>query len=287
MLSPSIQHLKLIVSAAGGRSDVLISHLTRLLNTHKGLTACLTTLYYTMMFVHSRLTRILEMRYEKMALSIASKASASGALVPGEIMVAHIEAPQLRLTQWCAGVKSLGDATEDVRLFLRLFGLLGVYKWAKETYAKQHRDPAIKMLLWARIGACLSFQVCENLAYLVRRGVLQGERATANRAKWWAWRGRFWVAEVVLELLRLARVRQLRYNEEFGAEKVEHDVTVKSEKLKDKWWSDLYACVGWALPGIHFSFLDEEQSGVTEAWMGASGMVPGVIGLIEAWQETG
>lgn len=238
------------------------------------------------MFVHSRLTRILELRYEKLALSIASKAS--GALLPGETMVAHIEAPHLRLTQWCAGVKSLGDATEDVRLFLRLFGLLGVYTWAKETYVKEHRDPAIKVLLWARIGAYSGFQIFENLAYLVRRGVLRGDRATANEAKWWAWSGRFWVAEVVLELLRLARVRQLRYNEEFGAEKVVDDgvVTVQSQKLKEKWWSDLYAYGGWLLPGIHFSFLDEEHSPVTEAWMGASGTMPGLIGLREAWRET-
>lgn len=91
-----------------------------------------------------------------------------------------------------------------------------------------------------------------------------------------------------MEMLRLLRVRQLKFNEEFGAEKVDADdkaVKVQSKELEQRWWKDLYVNAGWVAPSLHYSFHDEELSPVSEAWMGLSGMIPGVIALREAWRE--
>lgn len=97
------------------------------------------------------------------------------------------------------------------------------------------------------------------------------------------------MAEVVLEMLRLLRVRQLKFNEDYGAEELDTDdkaVKVQSKELEQRWWKDLYANAGWFAPSLHYSYQDDEHSPVSEAWMGLSGMIPGMIALKEVWGET-
>ena len=175
-------------------------------------------------------------------------------------------------------------------IFMRLFGLFGIYGWAREVWQKGKRDPIIKLLVWGRILSSGGFQVLENGAYLVRRGVLRGEKWTARERGLWVWSGRFWAADTVLELLRLARVRQLRYNEDFGAESVQDEddkqVKAQSMELEKRWRRSLYSTLAWLPSTLHLSFYDEESSPISESWLGLSGMISGVIGLQDAWRET-
>lgn len=97
------------------------------------------------------------------------------------------------------------------------------------------------------------------------------------------------MAEIALEMLRLLRVRQLKYNEEFGAEKVDTDdkeVKVQSKELEERWWKDLYFNAGWFAPSLHYSLYNDEHSPISEAWLGLSGMIPGVVSLRQAWQDS-
>lgn len=79
----------------------------------------------------------------------------------------------------------------------------------------------------------------------------------------------------------------MRYNEDFGAESVgdegEKEVKVQSRELEEKWWRQFYANLGWLPGGLHWSLWDEETSPISEAWLGLTGMVPGVIALQDAW----
>ncbi|KAK4505672.1 hypothetical protein PRZ48_003637 [Zasmidium cellare] len=287
MPSQSIQRLRTLLLLSSKQTDSFLVHLTKLLSTTTGIDATLCTLQYTLTLVHSQLVRLLTHKYEKLAFSIASKASET--MLPGEALVATIEAPHVALTEWCAGVKSLGEATDDVRTFMRLWGLVNIYTWARETYLHPKRDPAIKFLVWARIFASAGFQFYENGAYLIKKGVLRGQKWADREPRWWVWSSRFWMAEVLLEMLRLLRVRQLKYNEEFGAEKVDQDdkeIKVQSKELEQRWWKDLYANAGWFAPSLHYSFHNEEHSPVREGWLGLSGLIPATIALREAWRET-
>ena len=97
------------------------------------------------------------------------------------------------------------------------------------------------------------------------------------------------MARVVLEMLRLMRVRQLQFNEDFGAEEVKGQggaVQAQSKQLERKWQRELYANAGWFVPTLHWSMYDETRSPVSEAWLGMSGMIPGIIAFQDAWKET-
>ncbi|KXS94678.1 hypothetical protein AC578_10086 [Pseudocercospora eumusae] len=289
---PDVKQIRQLILSSLFRSsvqtDAFLSHLYRLLSTTGGIEAALCTLYYTLAFTHAQLTRLLAKKYERLAESIATRASKT--MLPGETLVATIEPPHLTLTETCAAVKSLGDVIEDFRMFTRLWNLLNIYQWAKDTRTKQPRDPALKLLAWAKIGASAGFQIFENVAYLTRRGVLRGERWRNREARYWVYSSRFWLAEVAIEGLRLLRVRQLQYNEDFGAESYvdvgEKEMKMQSKELENKWWHDLYANLGWLPSSVHFSFFDEDTSPITESAIGLGGMVPGIVALRQVWKET-
>ena len=100
---------------------------------------------------------------------------------------------------------------------------------------------------------------------------------------------RFWMAQIVLEGLRLLRVRQLKWDEELGAEKKDEDgqeMHVESDALKERWKRDFYANAGWFPLTLHWSYEDEAESPVAEVWQGICGLVPSVFGLLDAWRET-
>lgn len=286
----SVQKLKHLLVYTSLRSDSFLTHLSRLLSTTSGRDSLLCTAYYTLAFVHAQLTRLLARKYTVLAERIAQNASKT--MLPGETLVATIEPPHLRLTETCVAVKSLGSAIDDVRTFWRLRGLIDIYVWAKQTWQKPSRDPALKVIAWARIFSCIGFQAYENGAYLVKKGVLRSERCTSREARWWTVSSQFWLADVVLEFARLARVRQLRYNEEFGAEQADDEdnkkMNVQSAELEAKWWTQLYTNMGWFPIAIHWGFYDgsAESSPIDETMMGLSGSLLGFINLEAAWAAT-
>ena len=297
--------------ALAKRTDSLLTHLSRVLSTPSGTDTALCTLCYTLTLLHSQLTRLLGRQYEQLALALASKALVS--LLPGETVLASIEPPKTSLSETCASVKALADVIAEFRIFVRLWGLLAIYQWARETYLKPPRDAAVKTLVWAQIGANALFQLLENGAYLASKGVLSSEAwAKGREGKWWIWSNRFWMAHILLELLRLLRVRQMQFNEDFGAQSdnvsaqgddettVRSEVSVKSlaglqypdpmvsvlsEDLEKKWHRDFYANAAWFPLALHWS-MAEEDSPVSETWIGVCGTIAGGIGLKELWKAT-
>ncbi|GIZ46868.1 hypothetical protein CKM354_000997600 [Cercospora kikuchii] len=287
-MSTSIARLKLLLlHRLPSRTDTFLTHLSRLLSTASGRDALLCTAFYTLAFTHAQLLRILSRKYENLAETIAQNASKS--LLPGEAFVATIEPPHLQLTETCVAVKSLGDAIDEVRTFWRLRGLVDIYAAARENYLRPSRDPVLKSIVWAKILAQTGYQFYENAAYLVKKGVLRSERFAKRETGWWTVSSQFWFADVLLEFVRLARVRQLRWNEEFGAQQVEKEgvVEVKSKELEEKWWLQLYSNLGWFPNAVHWGWYDgSEESPMNETMIGLTGFVPGFINLRAAWEAT-
>jgi hypothetical protein len=212
-------------------------------------------------------------------------------------------------------LKALYTALEDHRIFSRLVGLFPLYTSLLDAWRKPHRDPIVKTLLYASLAAGTVFQVLENLALLVGKGVFRGERLREREGWLWAVSNRFWLAQLGLEALRLARVRQLRFREELGAERVvEQDketvwgeagqdgvaertqelmeastkqlVKVQSAELEKRWWRQLYVTAASIPLAVHWSFDDFSRSPVSEAVFAGCGMVAGIIGLQDAWEES-
>lgn len=161
------------------------------------------------------------------------------------------------------------------------------------------------------------FQVLENVALLVGKGVFRGERLREREVWFWAISHRFWLAQLGLEVLRLARVRQLRFREELGAERVVEEeeekevvwgeagqdgvaertqelmeastkqlIKVQSAELEKRWWRQLYVTAASIPLAVHWSFEDFSRSPVSEAVFAGCGIVAGAIGLQDAWEET-
>ena len=277
-------HLSSSLAAIFKRTDASLLHLTRVLSSSAGVDSTLCTLCYALTLLHSQLARVLSRRYEKLAQALVSKAS----LLPDETSIAGIPPPRSRLSETCAGVKALAELIGDFRIFVRLWGFLDVYKTGRETYTKPPRDPIIKTLVWAQLGAYATFQFLENGAYLASKGVLRGARWARREPKWCVASNRFWMAQVLLEMLRLLRVRQLKYNEDFGAEAAEDErkVKVESKELEGRWHRSFYANAGWFPLTLHWSFEDETRSPVNETSIGVCGMVPGIVGFLDAWERT-
>ncbi|KAK0342594.1 hypothetical protein LTR94_021723 [Friedmanniomyces endolithicus] len=281
MASITYQRLHTLLHRTAIRTDDFLTHLNRVLASSAGVEAILCTLCYTLLFVHSRLIRILEKRYERLALAFVTKASSP---FTG---VASIAPPRTRLSELCAGTKALADLIDDFRFFTRLWGLIAIYGCARENYLSPPGDAVLKTLVWAQVGVSGVFQVLENGAYLAGKGVLRGE-------KWMVLSNRFWHVHVLVEGLRLLRVRQLRFNEEFGARDAAavsssegSEVKIQSEALRKKWYGDFYVNAGWLPLTLHWSFEDESVVPLGDTWIGLFGMVPGLVALKEVWQQTG
>jgi hypothetical protein len=268
-----------------------INRLTRTLSTATGLDATLATACYTSLFLHTQLPWL------------------SGGL---------LRASGRRFSTGLSPLKALYATLEDHRIVSRLFGLIPLYTTAVEAWRKPHRDPAVKALLYASLAAGTVFQVLENVALLTRRGVLNGEGAKRREGWLWILSNRIWLAQLGLEILRLARVRQLKYREELGAERVMAEekglgdewqgvdggvadgvaestqqlmelstkelVKVQSAELEKKWWRELYLTALSFPLAIHWSF-SRGTSPISEALFAGCGMVAGVIGLQDAWEE--
>jgi hypothetical protein len=267
-----------------------LNRLTRTLSTATGLDATLATACYTSLFLHTQIPWL-----------TGGLLRASG-----------------RLSTSSSSLKALYATLEDHRIVSRLFGLIPLYTTAVEAWRKPHRDPAVKALLYASLAAGVVSQVVENVALLTRRGVLSGEGARRREGWVWLLANRVWLAQLGLEMLRLARVRQLKFREELGAERVVGEekglgdewqgvddgsadgvaestqqlmeqstkqlVKVQSAELEKRWWRELYLTVLSFPQAIHWSF-GQGTSPISEAVFAGCGMVAGVIGLQDAWEE--
>lgn len=176
----------------------------------------------------------------------------------------------------------------------------------------------MRTLLFASLGCGTVFQVLENVALLTQHGCFRGEGLRRREGWCWVVSNRWWLAQLAFEVLRLARVRQLKFREELGAEKVEEEeevwveasavqqddvggvaestqelmkvgtrklMEVQSKELEKRWWRSFYATALSIPLAVHWSF-DEGLSPVSEVLFAGCGMVAGIIGLQDAWEET-
>ncbi|KAF8542177.1 hypothetical protein BDD12DRAFT_826010 [Trichophaea hybrida] len=91
---------------------------------------------------------------------------------------------------------------------MRLWGLLGMYKWGMDTLRNPPEDPVMKGLVLAQVVVNTGFQVLENAAYLNKYAILSYSKKTEG---WmWMWSTRCWAAHIVLEFFRLERIRVLQ-----------------------------------------------------------------------------
>ena len=143
--------------------DRLLTRLSAILSTTSGTDTTLCTLAYTLSLLHIRLDRHLTARLQRIAVHLAK--TASDALLPGETVIATVDLLNTaalestngkstalaavaadtgllsltRLARLTASTKALVDLLSEVRVFMRLWGLLGIYQSAKRLYLLQRK----------------------------------------------------------------------------------------------------------------------------------------------------
>jgi hypothetical protein len=136
----------------------------------------------------------------------------------------------------------------------------------------------------AQVGVNVAYQVLENLAYLGQHGIIR--RSEQRQARDWVWSSRFWAAHVLLEFVRLWRVRALWDNKDVEGktndEDEEKETKIKRKQEVDTWWRELLINACYAPMTIHWSV---ESGTMSDELVGLLGAIAGGIGLREIWKK--
>ncbi|KAF2011258.1 hypothetical protein BU24DRAFT_453847 [Aaosphaeria arxii CBS 175.79] len=303
LLNLRLALLRLIYRLAHS-TDTTLLRISALLSTPSGIDSTLCTISYTLTLLRALLTRVLEARLTTLATSLASKADA--VLLPGETLIATLPAPPTTkaLAHLVATSKALNDTISDYRIFVRLWGLAGIYTWARATLLapapKDRREKVLRAVEWGEIVASVGFQVLENGAYLSSKGALTtsgwaGDEGKRREARWWVWSSRFWAAQVSLEFVRLF-VKWLYFEGELGVkggegvDDGEKEGKIRGEERervwreeKQLWWRDLVNNMAYFPMTMHWS---SETGLLSDAVVGFCGIFAGGVMLRHRWKAT-
>ncbi|KAI1212265.1 uncharacterized protein F4807DRAFT_415398 [Annulohypoxylon truncatum] len=286
--------LRDLFAAAPSNADAFLAHLQRCLQTPSGIDTTLLLVCYASRLsasVLEALTRPAIRRSADRLLAIAASLPPSATLVftakalPGG-GVAAILGVAKRL-------RALSALLSDARTFLRLWGLLNMYFWArrlvlgsrKEEEGKDKEDKVERAISWVQMSTCVVFQALENGAYLSSKGVLGWSASAQRRAGLWS--ARFWAAFVGVEVGRLfyeshRRGRRSR-EEKFAGGKSAAQVQRDEIEWADAWKKSVARNLAWAPLTVHWSV---EQGMLGEMAVGALATIPGVIQMRDLWRRT-
>lgn len=184
--------------------------------------------------------------------------------------------PTSTLLVLAARLKALSSVISDFRIFARLFGLIGIYTWAKDVWSNPGSDGVEDRLVKAQVIVNFFFQILENGAYLASKNVLNWSESKQNKA--WLWSSRFWASHVFLEFLRLGRVWNVHSRESVegkGKEK-EVDAERRQREWRKEWTKNLIVNSAWAPLTLHWS---KDGGLISDTWVGTFGSVAGVVGV--------
>jgi hypothetical protein len=259
------------------KTDKTISHLNRILSTPSGTDSLLTTIQYSTLATSTLLSTLSLRRLHSQVLNLLSFARALPANTTILITPYAIQTPTLlRLSQ---SLKALSALISDFRIFVRLWGLLGIYKWGKGLAENPPKDRVLEMIAWAEVMVNVAYQVLENGAYLSSKCVLGWDARKQARA--WAWSSRFWMAHVGLELTRLGYLWSERRRA--GQKGKDKEMVGDKEVELGAWRRDLVSNAAYAPLTVHWSL---EEGLVGDLWVGFLGTVAGGVGLAQLWKNT-
>ncbi|KAI9776070.1 MAG: hypothetical protein M1835_005617 [Candelina submexicana] len=270
--------------------DSKISRLNSILSTTSGQDTTLLTLSYTLILLTSTLPSLNSLPISSLRIQKSQPPSSSSPT-------------SSRFLRTITSLRALADLISDVRIFLRLWGLLGIWSWGASVYRDPPKDRVLEMIAWLQVGANAIYQGLENGAYLSSHGIfdLGGGKGGKREAEWWLWSSRFWAAHVGLEFGRLGRVLIMKKREEEERKKNGQGQGEYVEKSGDgvlvgkkgnmmmrrreaeRWWREFGVNLAYAPLVVHWSL---EKGCVGDRLVGALGSVAGVLGFREVWRQT-
>jgi hypothetical protein len=262
------------------------------LTTPSGRDRVLCTTTYTLQLLSGIINNRLNSATEKLAEHFAD--NASKALLPGETVIATFEPPPIAqlLARFSTSSKKLSSLISDFRIFVRLWGLLGIYAWGKSVYLDPPKDRVLRWIAYAQVAINACFQVLENRAYLAGKTIIN--RDAKAQLKDWCWSSRFWCAHTTLEFVRLYRIKRI-WDADSKAQasakakgegvwwKEDEEAIAKRKAEESLWWKDLIVNAAYYPMTFHWSI---EEGLLTDMQISVLGLIAGGMGLREAWSKT-
>ncbi|KAG0648658.1 hypothetical protein D0Z07_4730 [Hyphodiscus hymeniophilus] len=283
---PSLQTLRDWLPLYLQKTDRSLERLSTIISTPSGTDTALLTLCYTSLLASSVISSISLHRLHRSATDLIARITA---LPPNTTVIIDTSSiPPSRLLITAKRLKALSSLISDFRIFARLWGLLGIYKWGKRTVADPPEDDVVRRIVYTQVLVNIFFQCLENGAYLSSKGVMGWTSEKQNRA--WIWSSRFWMAHVGLDFLRLGRVLMLRRHrgteEQKRVDGPKGDVITErgEQEWRAAWAKEVIVNAAWAPLTLHWSL---EKGLIGDFWVGVLGSVAGLSGLGTLWRKSG
>ncbi|KAF3769568.1 hypothetical protein M406DRAFT_283973 [Cryphonectria parasitica EP155] len=289
--TPATAHLKSLLRTLPHGADAFLAHLQRCLATPSGTDTTLLFICYASRLSSALLAALstsLLRRSARSGLLTLAFVSSSSSTTTSPATTAAAAAAEKTATLAAlvsARLKNLGSLASEARTIARLWGLLGMYFWARRLVLqllssdggggggggnnnnkkkeKQQDTTATLLVSWAQLISCTAFQYLENVAYLSGRGVLgwtpkQQGRAYVVASRWLAVYTGLEIGKLLAEI----------------EERAQAEEAVRRSMAINLAWTPL--TLHWATEG---GFL-------TDAAVGFGGCIPGVIQMRKLWRET-
>lgn len=277
--------LRALLSRAPRNVDAFLAHLQRCLSTPAGIDTVLLFVCYTSRLSSSLLAALAKRALHRSAADWIALVSASRTTVVAIPSINRLPSTAAAAASLLLAkrLKNLSSLLSEARTIMRLWGLLGMYFWAKRLIAQSlsEKDPGSKpttlasLVSYSQLATCVAFQALENGAYLSSRGVLGWSPATQGWAMKWS--ARLWGVYVGIELGKLAAEKVAAAR---GGGRKEEE---KGAAAEARWRNAFVRNLAWAPLTVHWG----SDTGFVEDWMvGALATVPGVVQMTELWRQT-
>ncbi|KAI1267331.1 hypothetical protein F5Y18DRAFT_335371 [Xylariaceae sp. FL1019] len=284
-----------LLAAGPSNIDAFLAHLQRCLSTPTGIDTILLFVCYTSRFSSAALTTLVQPALHRSAERLITLMSS---LPPSATLFFSAKAlPSTGVAlvlELARRLKALSGLTSEARTIMRLWGLLGMYFWARRLIFKKREqnagnapqeDRLDTTIAWSQLGACIAFQALENVAFLSSKGILG--MAPANQAKAARWSARFWGSFVGLEIFRLFYESSKRGRrtqaEKFAGDKTMAVFQKEEQEWTETWRKAVVRHLAWAPLTVHWSL---EQGLVSEMTVGALASIPSLIQMRDLWRKT-
>ncbi|KAK9453659.1 hypothetical protein V1511DRAFT_504131 [Dipodascopsis uninucleata] len=164
-------------------------------------------------------------------------------------------------------LKTLSSKISDVRTFNRLWGLIAMLRWAIDTLERSPSDSILRLIAYSQVIVNTLYQVIENAAYLGSLNIVPISKRSIDR--FWLISSRLFAAHVILEYIRLIRVRQVSAKE-----------LLMDKSAKELWWRQLIVNTAYFPLTIHWS----SKGFLSDTVVGLLGTIAGGVRVVPLWQ---
>ncbi|KAK9389890.1 hypothetical protein V1515DRAFT_592150 [Lipomyces mesembrius] len=264
--TPAIQaqlHARLLTLAK--RSDPALARADRILSASSSLDLNLMTLQYALVLVSESITavhnrRVLGQVYTQLLPLLYYFGGVT-------LVAADVDVPPPSVS---IRMRTLSSLISDIRIFHRLWGLVGLLRWAIATLQKPPKDALLKAVTFAQVASNILYQPLENIAYLGSHEIIPVSKAKINRL--WAVSSRLWAVHVILEFVRLGREKYLAGKD-----------AEKSKTADALWRRQLLVNAAYFPLTIHWSL---ETGVLSDLAVGVLGTIAGGARLIPLWKQS-